>query len=59
MQSVVKKVPTKRGILRALMNFEKQALSVERLSKMQSELRNTNTRIGFSNCIAAMAIPQK
>ena len=41
------------------MNFEKQALSVERLSKMQSELRNTNTRIGFSNYIAAMAMPQK
>ena len=52
MQTVVKKLPAKRGISSTLYVPRKtQALSVERLSKMQSELRNINTRIGFSNCI--------
>ena len=31
------------------MTLEKQVLSEERLSKIQSELRNINTRTGFSN----------
>ena len=52
MQTVVKKQPTKQGISSTLYDPRKtQALSVERLSKMQSELRNINTCIGFSNCI--------
>ena len=51
-QTVLKKLPTKRGISSTLYDTRKtQALPVERLSKMQSELRNINTRIGFSNCI--------
>ena len=52
LQTVVKKLPTKREISSTLYDPRKtQALSVERLSKMQSELRKINTRIGFSNCI--------
>ena len=52
MQTVVKKLPTKRGISNTLYDAQKtQALSVERLSKMQSEIRNINTSVGYSNCI--------
>ena len=52
MHTVVKKLPTKRGISSTLYDPRKtQALSEERLGKMQSELRNINTRIGFLNCI--------
>ena len=52
MQTVVKKLPTKLEISSTLYDPRNtQALSVERLSKMQSELRNINTRIGFWNCI--------
>ena len=52
MQTVVKKLPTRRGISSTLNDPRKtQALSVKRLSEMQSELRNTNSRFGFSNCI--------
>ena len=52
MQTVVKKLPTKRGISSILYDSRKtQAHSVKRLSKIQSELWNINTRIGFSNCI--------
>ena len=52
MQPVVKKLPTKRGISSTPYDPRKtQALSVERLSNPQIELRNINTRIGFSNCI--------
>ena len=51
MQTVVKKLPTKRGISSTLYDPRKtQALSVERLSKMHNELQNITTRIGFSNC---------
>ena len=51
-QNVVKKLPTKRGTSSTLYDPRKtQALSVERLRKMQSELRNINTRIGYSNGI--------
>ena len=52
METVVNKILTKQGISSTLYDSRKtQALSVERLSKMQSELRNINTRIRFSNCI--------
>ena len=52
MQTVVKKLPTKRGISNTLYDAQKtQALPVERLSKMQSEIRNISTSIGYSNCI--------
>ena len=55
MQTVVKKLPTKRGILSTLYDPQKtQALSVERLGKIQSELRNINTRTGFLNCIPSV-----
>ena len=51
MQTVVKKLTAKRGISSTLYDPRKtQALSVERLSKMDSELRDITTRIGFSNC---------
>ena len=60
MQTVVKKLPTKREISSTLYDPRKtQALSVERLSKMQIELRKINTRMGFSNCIPLVTIPQK
>ena len=52
MQTVVKKLPTKRRRSSTVYDPRKtQTLSVERLSKMQRELRNINTRIGLSNCI--------
>ena len=51
----MKKLPTKRAISSTLYDPRKtKSLSVERLSKIQSELRNMNTRIGFSNCIPPM-----
>ena len=52
MQTAVKKQPKKQGISSTLYDPRKtQALTVERLSKMQSELRNISTYIGISNCI--------
>ena len=55
MQTVVKKLQTKRGISSTLYDPRKiEVLSVETLSKMQSDLRNMNTCIGFSNCIPPM-----
>ena len=60
MQTVVKKLPTKRGISNTLYDAQKtQALSVERLSKMQSKLLNANARTGFSNCISPVKNTKK
>ena len=60
MQTVVKNLPTKRGISSTFYDPRKtQALSVERLGKMQSKLRNINTRIGFLNCIPPVTIITK
>ena len=60
MQTVEKKVSTKRGISSTIYDPQKsQTLSVERLSKMQSELRNINTRIGFLSCIPSVTNTSK
>ena len=55
MQTVVKKLPTRRGILSTLCGPRRtQTLSLERLFQMQSELWNINNGIGFSNCIPSV-----
>ena len=54
------KLSTTRGISSTLYDPRKtQALSVERLSKMQSKLRNANARTGFSNCISPVKNTKK
>ena len=54
------KLSTTRGISSTLYDPRKtQALSVERLSKMQSKLLNANARTGFSNCISPVKNTKK
>ena len=54
------KLSTKRGISSTYYDPRKtQALSVERLSKMQSKLRNSNACTGFSNCISPVKNTKK
>ena len=49
MPTVMMKLPTKRGISNTLYDSRKtKALSVEKLSKMQSELQNIAQKMKFS-----------
>ena len=56
METVVKKLPTKKGISTTLYDpRKKQTISFDKVNKMQQNLRTINTHIGFENCMPPLS----